>query len=537
MNTYQNLIDNFIEQSRHILGDNLIGIYLHGSAVMGCFNPKKSDIDLILVVRDEVKDTVKRQFMDMVTELNKQAPEKGLELSIVREAVCKPFVYPTPFELHFSVAHLNWYQTNPEDYVAKMKGTDKDLAAHFTIIYHRGQVLYGKDIREVFAEVNREAYMDSIWCDIEGAVEDILDSPMYVILNLCRVLGYKEEGLILSKKEGGEWMLGKLAADEWRAVEKPAGVVCRGNEERNFEGLETGLCMEKHFAKLIADAMEEYATGQKMKLQETVAKRFGEYMLERINDQSKPDLLFYDAYEEFYKMAAGSPAFQAFCKDAFGEDFSQDGFSDITQINRILEYVSVGEDVHILDIGCGNGKMLGYLQQKTGAYIHGFDYSGEAIKTAKELFAARADFREGIIGEVDYEENSFDVITSMDTMYFAKDMPNFVAQVKKWLKKDGVFFVGYQEGDVMPKTESAETTELAKALRQNGFQYEVTDITRQTYELLRKKREAALVHREQFMAENLEEWFDLLLFQTECATESYEEFARKMARYLFVVRK
>ena len=252
---------------------------------------------------------------------------------------------------------------------------------------------------------------------------------------------------------------------------------------------------------------------------------------------NKSDLLFYDAYEEFYKMAAGSLVFQAFCKDAFGEDFSQDGFSDIDQINRILEYIPIGEDVHILDIGCGNGKMLGYLQKKTGAYIHGFDYSGEAIKTAKELFAAGADFREGVMGEVDYEENSFDVITSMDTMYFAKDMSAFVAQVKKWLKKEGVFFVGYQEGDVMPRTESAETTVLAQALQQNGLPYEVTDITRQTYELLQKKREAALAHEKEFLEEQQKDWFDLLLFQTDCATENYEEFAGQMARYLFMARK
>jgi len=252
---------------------------------------------------------------------------------------------------------------------------------------------------------------------------------------------------------------------------------------------------------------------------------------------NKSDLLFYDAYEEFYKMAAGSPAFQAFCKDAFGEDFSQDGFSDIAQINRILEYIPTGEDVHILDIGCGNGKMLGYLQKKTGAFIHGFDYSGEAIKTAEALFTDRADFREGVMGEVDYEENSFDVITSMDTMYFAKDMTEFVAQVKKWLKKDGVFFVGYQEGDVMPRTESAETTVLAQALQQNGLPYEVTDITRQTYELLQKKREAALAHEKEFLEEQQKDWFDLLLFQTDCATENYEEFAGQMARYLFMARK
>ena len=260
MDRIQELLDDFTARSHHILGDNLTGIYLHGSAVMGCFHPLESDIDLILVVKDEVSDTVKRQFMDMVMELNGRAPKKGLELSIVREAVCKPFVYPTPFELHFSVAHLNWYQTDPKDYVAKMKGTDKDLAVHFTILYHRGQVLYGKDIREVFAEVSREAYMDSIWCDIEGATEDILESPMYIILNLCRVLGYKEEGLILSKKEGGEWMLGQLAADD------------RIGEEGEL-------------AKLIRDALEEYATGQKMTLEETVAKQFAEEMLARIKER------------------------------------------------------------------------------------------------------------------------------------------------------------------------------------------------------------------------------------------------------------
>ena len=143
---YEDLLERFVSRSKEILGNNLTGIYLHGSAVMGCFQPGKSDIDLLVVVKEEIPDEAKRQFMDMVVELNKQAPAKGLELSIVKENVCNPFIYPTPFELHFSVAHLSWYQSNPQDYIEKMKGTDKDLAAHFTIIYHRGQVLYGKKI-------------------------------------------------------------------------------------------------------------------------------------------------------------------------------------------------------------------------------------------------------------------------------------------------------------------------------------------------------------------------------------------------------
>lgn len=134
MDALNDLLKSFVTQSQKISGDNLIGIYLHGSAVMGCYNEKKSDIDLLVVVKETIPDNIKHRFMDMVVELNTYAPPKGIELSIVKREVCNPFVYPTPFELHFSIAHLEWYKTNPSDYIDKMKGTDKDLAAHLRIL-------------------------------------------------------------------------------------------------------------------------------------------------------------------------------------------------------------------------------------------------------------------------------------------------------------------------------------------------------------------------------------------------------------------
>ena len=252
---------------------------------------------------------------------------------------------------------------------------------------------------------------------------------------------------------------------------------------------------------------------------------------------NKSELLFYDAYEEFYAMAKKSRAFAAFCRDAFGEDFSQDGFSDVNQINLIFEHIPQGDGVHILDIGCGNGKLLGYLQSKTGAYIHGFDYSSQAIASAKNMFTHMADFREGIIGEVNYPAESFDVIISMDTMYFAEDMTTFTAQIKSWLKPDGVFFAGYQEGDVMPKTDGVYTSVLTKALEANGMKYTVSDITQQTFNLLCRKREAAERHHAEFEAEGQEQWYDLLMLQTDCITEGYEKFSQSMARYIYTAKK
>ena len=251
---------------------------------------------------------------------------------------------------------------------------------------------------------------------------------------------------------------------------------------------------------------------------------------------NKKDLLFYDAYEQFYIMAEKSVAFKDFCKEAFGADFSQDGFSNLEQINMILKYIPQGENIHILDIGCGNGKMLGYLQEKTGAHIHGFDYSEKAIETANKLFPNNSEFVVGTIGDIDYEEK-FDLIISMDTLYFAKDMSKFISHVKRWLKKDGIFFVGYQEGEIMPKTESANATVLAKALDENQMKYQVTDITEQTYNLLKRKRESALLLEKEFEAEGNLEWFNMLISQTNMATKHFEEFKDEMVRYIYVIQK
>lgn len=239
----------FVARSRAILGDALTGIYLHGSAAMGCFQEKVSDIDLIIVIKKEISDRVKRRYLDMTVELNRQAPAKGIELSIVREEICRNFVYPTPFELHFSAAHLEWYRSDPEEYVRKMQGTDKDLAAHFTMIFHRGEKLFGKEIGEVFAEVKREDYLDSIQEDVGNGEEEILEKPMYVILNLCRVLAYKRDGLILSKQEGGKW------------------------------GIEN---VPKKYAGLVTTAAEAYREGSLMEPERILAVEFAGYMLEQL---------------------------------------------------------------------------------------------------------------------------------------------------------------------------------------------------------------------------------------------------------------
>ena len=71
-----------------------------------------------------------------------------------------------------------------------------------------------------------------------------------MILNLCRVLAYKKEGLILSKQEGGEWGIKNLSHPEYQ--------------------------------KMISAALKEYQTGVTMSLDEFPAAEFAQFMLKKI---------------------------------------------------------------------------------------------------------------------------------------------------------------------------------------------------------------------------------------------------------------
>lgn len=245
----QGLLDKLVEYSCHIFENNLVGIYLHGSMAMGCFNGIKSDIDILVVVENAITDLQKKMFMDVIVALNDKAPAKGIEMSLVKSEYCKNFIYPTPYDLHFSTMHLNWYKSNSKDYIEKMNGTDQDLAAHFVITKNRGIVLYGKAISEVFGEIPSEAYLDSIKSDIMDSQDQVIDNPIYIILNLCRVLAYVKDGLVLSKKEGGEWGI------------------------KNIDGIYQGL---------IKDALVCYSSDQDLILNHSLALEYCKYMKNKI---------------------------------------------------------------------------------------------------------------------------------------------------------------------------------------------------------------------------------------------------------------
>ena len=196
-----------------ILGDTMVGFYVHGSLAFGFFSWERGDLDFLVVVSKEPTWEQKHALIESLLRADENAPPKGFEMSIVTEDAVSPFVYPTPYVLHYSNAWRDAYRCDLAGTCRRLRGYDPDLAAHITVTRAVGFVLYGKPIEEVFAPVPAEQYLDSIRLDIENAVDDIAENPIYVTLNLCRVLGYLREGLILSKEDGGAWGLVNLPAE------------------------------------------------------------------------------------------------------------------------------------------------------------------------------------------------------------------------------------------------------------------------------------------------------------------------------------
>lgn len=228
--TVHTQINNLLAAFKQTLDENLIGIYLHGSLAMGCFNPARSDIDLLVVIQHSMSIETKRDIAQ--TLLTGSLSPLPVEISFLVEPDVHLFEHPLPFDLHYSegwreryvqmLADGAWRTWNDET------KRDPDLATHIMVTRARGICLAGKPVLEVLPPVPPAFYANSIVGDFNDALADYQHMPVYFTLNACRVLAYLREGHIYSKDEGGVWGLQTLPGELHGVVEQALDIY-RGN--------------------------------------------------------------------------------------------------------------------------------------------------------------------------------------------------------------------------------------------------------------------------------------------------------------------
>lgn len=102
-----------------------------------------------------------------------------------------------------------------------------------------------------------------------------------------------------------------------------------------------------------------------------------------------------------------------------------------------------GENLNILEIGCGTGKNTEFLQTKA-EHLIGADFSAEMLERAKrKITAENVRFKQLDLRETwDFSENSFDLITCSLALEHIENIDFVFAEARRVLRPGGKFYFG-----------------------------------------------------------------------------------------------
>jgi predicted nucleotidyltransferase len=204
--------------------ESLVGSYLHGSAVLGCFNPARSDVDPLIVTEEPLAPNERRALERGL--LARSGSPYPIEVSCLTRAQAAMSGCPWPFDFHYSEAHRETVEAGDG---APGPGLDRDLAVHVAVLLARGRTLTGEPAARVFrAPIDRDLSA-SIGADVLAARRSSAD--VYGVLNICRALAYRRGAGLLSKAEGAAWARQELPAAWLPVLEQARAAYAEGDGE------------------------------------------------------------------------------------------------------------------------------------------------------------------------------------------------------------------------------------------------------------------------------------------------------------------
>jgi len=216
------LLDDLTIAVPLILGRNLVGMYLYGSITNSSFDPKRSDIDCIVVTRRRLSET---QFRKLGTWLEQMAKSNAwttrLQMSLLVKdglLVCQGLEEQTSDR---KVSCL--YQFG----VLSRCGSDGNPIIWLDHL-RRGKVLVGPGAKSFLPEITKEMLAAALMRELgylreelqEKSESEWRDVPMYrayATLTICRILYTDAKGTVASKPMAARWAI-KTFPDRFRTI-------------------------------------------------------------------------------------------------------------------------------------------------------------------------------------------------------------------------------------------------------------------------------------------------------------------------------
>ena len=222
---------------RDVLGPDLVGVYQHGSAVLGGLHPR-SDLDVLAV---SARSTTHAEKQQLVTRLLALSPEghaqvgfRPVELTIVVESEIRPWRYPPSMDFQYGEWLRGDFESgNLEPGSSRL---DPDLAPLITMTLLANHPLLGPLPAEVFEPVPHADFIAAIVSGIDELLGDLDSDTCNVILTLARIWSSVATGRVRPKDAAADWALARLPEDQ-REVLAHARAIYLGDEADVWEAL------------------------------------------------------------------------------------------------------------------------------------------------------------------------------------------------------------------------------------------------------------------------------------------------------------
>jgi hypothetical protein len=201
----------------HILGDNLVGVYLTGSLSYGDFNPKSSDIDLLAILKKPASQTQLEALkqLHLRVERNNKKWAKRVECSYVPLDMLQEILPPKTSRLY--IGEGIFYPEAPYG---------NEWIINQYLLYKYGISLMGPDFKTLIKPISIEDVRDACirdlfeeWAPKSNDPEWLNNShyQSYIVLNLCRILYTVMCHSTTTKKASAAWVKNELAP-QWTTL-------------------------------------------------------------------------------------------------------------------------------------------------------------------------------------------------------------------------------------------------------------------------------------------------------------------------------
>jgi hypothetical protein len=201
---------------RSVLGRNLAGVYVYGSLSTGAFNPRTSDIDVLVATRSLTDDAADERIAELHHAMLGWGGERWADRLEVVFVPVKALASP-------GVPDITVLELHPDEgFKLERLGPDFILQKH--LLRAHGITLIGRDIARIVASVTpgelREAAIADLrtwWLPQLEFRGRFLDRAYqaYAVLTMCRALCLLVTGEVLTKPEAAAWALRGPYLEPW----------------------------------------------------------------------------------------------------------------------------------------------------------------------------------------------------------------------------------------------------------------------------------------------------------------------------------